>query len=395
MNTSENSQPSYMLKTQRMICVWKSIIAWEFLQELWIKFDALNVWGHSALMVKLTDWKEYYFDPTNATDIAEFQNLEKVEWWVYEKWNLILLNKFEKWWQIDTWSNWATTDRDWKLNFSRTDKEFWLIWQLYNNKWYEDLLIKEDILFLQRAIELNQNMVEPYTNLVIIYNKIWNYEAAIKIWERWLKLNPEDNYVKWLLANSYSEIALVEYQKWNKEIALEIAEKSELYKPNIKSYNLIWVLSDELWNKQKALDKYLKWIELFWGNIFKELPNIRWKLEHNERDSFTNTINNINLLINNFEDNKKYEVYYEIWKSFMYLEEYDIAKEYFNKTIEIWWKYNWIIYYYLWVIEEHKWNLEETLKNFEKASQLVKDDYIINRELIRIKLKIQKQKQLK
>jgi hypothetical protein len=30
-------------------------------------------------MVYLSDGKEYYFDPTNATDIVEFTNLEKVK----------------------------------------------------------------------------------------------------------------------------------------------------------------------------------------------------------------------------------------------------------------------------------------------------------------------------
>ncbi len=51
-----NSSPARMLESKTMVCVWKSILAHSFLEELWIKHYWANLPGHSALVVELSDW---------------------------------------------------------------------------------------------------------------------------------------------------------------------------------------------------------------------------------------------------------------------------------------------------------------------------------------------------
>ncbi len=271
MDNSENSQPAKMLETQKMICVWKSIIAWWFLQELWIKFDTLNVWWHSALMVYLSDWKEYYFDSTNTTDLSEFENIQKVEWWTYEKWKTILQNKFAEWWKIDLWSNWALIDSDWMLHFSKADPEFWLMWQLYGNKSNEeDIPTKDSILLLQRAIEINPNGIDGYLNLANRYMGLWNYNEAIKLLEEWWKIDKD--------SSKLIENITILIQKINDpEKAISLSDHFIwLVWSNKDLITMLIVSINNLWDKGKILEYTEKYLNKYPGS--EKLLKAYWEI---------------------------------------------------------------------------------------------------------------------
>ena len=437
MWTSENAQPTKMLETQKMVCVGKSIIAWWFLQELWIKYDALNVWWHSALMVYLSDGKEYYFDPTNATDLSEFENKQKIEWWTYEKWKVILVNKFAKWWKMELWANTVFTDGDWNMHFSKATPELWLMWQMYNSKWHESNLgIEKEITLLQRGLEINPNFIELYNNLALKYTTIWNYDEAIKVLEKWLKIDKENSI---LLGNIWAVVSII--SDFNIEKSLEIwkdflkinpsniqlTEKISkiIYKDYIKKWNIekwyeelekimpislkdnnlmncYWEIIKsfiEKWNYSKAYELAEKWLsyreDAFCLDILAKKEIDSWDYEKASdflwrawkiavsQDTITRTIHYLKLLQSRVNWNQSILDSVENISEWISGDlEQSINNNINNKNFEearglineLIEVKPWFWYYKLWYIGSLENKKDEIVKNYKKAIELAPDD---------------------
>jgi tetratricopeptide (TPR) repeat protein len=140
-------QPKKILETKQIVCVGFSIIWHSLLSELWIKHNWLNLLVHSALEVIIWD-KKYLFDATQHNYLLEFKE-EKI----------LYYTKMELVWEV-------TSSKGLYVSW---DVEKILLSQIYTNKW---------------------------NNL----NILWRYEEAIKMYDKAIKLNPNNDLVysnKW------------------------------------------------------------------------------------------------------------------------------------------------------------------------------------------------------
>jgi hypothetical protein len=81
-------QPSIILKTKQIYCVWFSLIWHSLLKELWIKHEWLDWLKHSALKLIIW-WNDYLFDVTLYGDIKKIKKGRWKKLWIYKE---IILN---------------------------------------------------------------------------------------------------------------------------------------------------------------------------------------------------------------------------------------------------------------------------------------------------------------
>lgn len=352
MEVSQNTQPNKILENQRIVCLWKSIVSWALLKELWIKFDTLNLENHSALMVYLSDGKEYYFDPTNATGIAEFTSREKIDTWIYEKWKIELPNKFFDWWKLK-----------YDNSFSKSDSEFWLMWQMYNNRLNDwDITWKNELLLAQRVIEINPTFIEWYQKLWAIYLLNWNIDEWIDICKKWLKLNKNNenllsNLEYWISQKIKNEMGSGDWGK-----IIELTKEWLTYREDAFCLDILAKREIDSWNYDKA----------------NEFLSRAWKVAVSQ-DTITRTIDNLQLLQSKTKwnksilesvDNVSERISSDLEKSIndnINHEKFEEARQLANELLKI---KPWFWYYKLWWISSWENNTDSTIDNLKKAMEL-------------------------
>jgi hypothetical protein len=174
------SEPAKMLATKRMICTGKSVISHEFLEELGIRHDALSIPGHIALMVYLSDGKEYVFDPTNGTELATLSNGTELSGFSYGETT-----------QSNAFASSAGIELPrYRWLYAKDDSEFGLMGALYGNKAYYErgvLSPGAKLRLYQRALEMKPNGLQANINLMHNYIELRNYEKTIELGEKILK----------------------------------------------------------------------------------------------------------------------------------------------------------------------------------------------------------------
>ena len=105
---------------------------WVF-EELGISNSTVLFHSHIASILSLSNWKKYYFDPTNATKIAEIKDIKQS--WLYYKWKIDFLEKeFIPWWKMKIWKDMSITDKEWYIHFNYFDSEKWALSSILMNK---------------------------------------------------------------------------------------------------------------------------------------------------------------------------------------------------------------------------------------------------------------------
>ena len=206
------SLPQRLLKEKKLHCLWKTMIASSFLRELWIQHSFLNIPLHIALKVITKDKKEYYFDPTIASEIAEIW----IQWNIgeYKKINVKgnkvgdVVIKFKEMWDIEEsirfllLHNIATLSKD-KVKSGKKgkikilDKKLYLYNKLVN-EWHNEHYNNIGNIYKQKASVMNSlwNRQKYIDNL---YNGILSFEKA---------LQKDPSYVKSSIesADAYSQL---------------------------------------------------------------------------------------------------------------------------------------------------------------------------------------------
>lgn len=368
----ENSDSYELFKIQKTKianCLGRSWISESIFEDLNIKNSHLNIWGHSAMMVYLSDWQQYYFDPTNATEIWTFEDLKLVEWWkwIYWKGKITLKNSFEKSWMRELWSNWAITDKDWYINFSYSDWEKWIFWARLTN-YSNSVDIDKRKEFIQNSQNLNPNDVDSLNNLWNYYTDIWNYENAVNIFEKSLILSPKNKIALQNLSATYDKMWLNEYNLWNYEQAKKYYKKSITYFPNnVDSLIELWYLYLKEENNTTSFEYFKNSITAF---MFL-LDN--WIIEKNNREQMKDLAINMerSFKLNNTDVLLKLGLAFRLWKDF------SKARKYINLAIK---KdpENWEGYYELWILnideKKDKASFDQFLFNMNEALKILNKD---------------------
>lgn len=327
-----NSSPMHILETKEMVCVWKSIIWHTFLEYLWIKHYWANLPRHSALVIETSNWKKYYYDPTNLILPKEI-NLEntKIEWdyyiipWLYHQ-----NNEYNK---LSIW-----------------DSETTLMWHININKWIS--LVKqwkynEAIIYLEEAIKQNPLNVDFKFYIIWLYEKIWNYEKAlfklIDIYKNWVDvtyyyINNKNNNLnyKWYIDSNLSEHINRIYKKTQKDFDIEYQmwlffwndyfKKAMSYKSDdYKKYETIWIMTEN-YNTTLSIKAYEESLKLNPNNkkIISKLWEIYYKLKEYDKAL------DLYLMLEKLWD-KSYSTIYTIWLIYYKKLNYKESIIYINK----------------------------------------------------------------
>ncbi|EKD66812.1 MAG: hypothetical protein ACD_49C00009G0037 [uncultured bacterium (gcode 4)] len=160
-------QPNKILSSKEIYCIWYSLLWHAFLSELGISHKWLIIPGHSALEVNIW-WKKYFFDPSKANQIIQFEYWRKV--WIYKKIKSI----------SDSFS-FSNFGKSWNV-------EEVLLSQIYINKWYYSLRKTEALKMYDRAIELNPRINWAYNIKWIILwknkaSKLYEFTGKLLVWK--------------------------------------------------------------------------------------------------------------------------------------------------------------------------------------------------------------------
>lgn len=341
------SEPAKMLATKQMICSGKSIIWHTFLEELWIRHDALNIPGHIALMVHLSDGKEYVFDPTNGTELATLSHQIKLSEFMY--WETTQENVF--------YSSAGIKLPEYKWLYTKVDAEFWLMGALYANKSYFErgkLSFETQLRLFQRAQEINPNDIQTNINLMYIYTTLHNYEKTIELGEKILKQMKSNTSSEEIIFSDsvnyvYENLLKAYYDSGKHDLVIKLGEKilQEVWKWTMQwSANLYINLAAAYGNSQDP-KKYLKIWKMF-ENIpqqfqdNKDLLDIRILLYRHELTELveSNKYNEaIALWAKILKDypKEKSENFWVICSNFMYAYYISEIPDKFEKMIEIGW----------------------------------------------------------
>ena len=176
------SSPSSILETKKILCIGKSILLHNILQKIWIKHYALELLWHSAIMVECSNGEQFYIDmdvtgsmSLKMTKIREFGIREQMkigkDTALVVRWNpdKLLLAQ-----QIGNMSN----------VYSISDLEE----------------AKYNILYMENAIKLSENIPFSHYTLVWLYFETGAYQKALKSINKALELDPNYDLSRWLKA---------------------------------------------------------------------------------------------------------------------------------------------------------------------------------------------------
>jgi len=167
----EMSQPSEIIKYNMANCVWLATIGHEVLTELGIDHDSRLMFGHIALSVKLTNGKEYFFDPKSENTLIDMKIAKKNN----NSEELVLGN--------DT------------IFTIRWDNERMLLSSILFNK-SKNLIgitnIKEKIFYMEQAVDMEweKNSIFLYI-LADAYDIDKQYDKALVSIEKAIELTPD------------------------------------------------------------------------------------------------------------------------------------------------------------------------------------------------------------
>lgn len=227
IDTKSSNDPSHMLKEKEMTCVWTSILAHVFLEEVWIKHYWLTMEAHSALIVVIW-WTEYYFDPTN---------------WIFE--DIMDLNPEMVWETLMI--RWKKFD---ELNFLKGDADSVLRSQMLYNKWVQlfyDNKLEEALIFVSAALKLNWRCFQTLNLKAWILIEMNEFSEAFKFVNESLKVNPLHSASHW---NKWILLAKI----WNIEDALNYIQSKLKTNPKDGIYweTLVDIYKLVPWSKDKV-----------------------------------------------------------------------------------------------------------------------------------------------
>lgn len=236
-----------------------------------------------------------------------------------------------------------------------------LNWVIHNwkDKIYE---MDKKMSELNLLNNLNDNKKEesPFNNkmdLAIKYKNKWNYEEAIKIFDKLLIDNPNNNFILLLKGESL-------YKLWDNNW-LDIIDN--VIKDNPK-YDYSYYIKANILLNEKKYDESLKCIDEWLINI----RDYSWLYYLKSRSLFykqnyIDAIKNIDKAINLNENNENY--YYFKWS---YLEKAWYIKEAiesYEKFIEFW-KVEWYDYFNIWVLYSKLNNVSKSVEYLYRAFEL-------------------------
>ncbi len=245
-------QPSKIIDSKELFCVWFSLLWHAFLSELWIDHKWLNIPNHSALEIII--WgKSYYFDWTKSDKIYEFSYWKKN----LEYRNIDFFDKpFKK--QIIAY-NW--------------DTEKILLYQICYNKW-KDLSQhwshEEAIKMFDYCITLNPELSNSYHQKGYSLSKLWRQEDAIKMFDYALTLDSWDAETYFLKGFSLNKL-------WKNKIWELYFYCSKLLEGNDKDVDQLYI-QEKLHIKELLQKKDFEWLRLYLLNFedFKTINLSFW-----------------------------------------------------------------------------------------------------------------------
>lgn len=207
-SVAAGSAPSTILGNDQILCVWNAILLHSILQRLWIKHYGLDLKGHSAIMVELSNGQLYYIRIAQAWALSvRMEKIKNVG--IREQMKIgkdtalvvqgdpdkILLSQ-----QIGNMSNlYSVDDAD----------------QLQSAIWY-----------MEHAIAFAPDLPFSHYTLANLYFKAWKYKKALAHINRALDLDPNYDLSRWLKKNICGELkdyawyndAYITYEKLKKKV---------------------------------------------------------------------------------------------------------------------------------------------------------------------------------